>query len=168
MGCVWGIAPISDGMKACAAMLVGGALTFAAAGPAVADTGIPNRAADPVVLTANQTPRLIGADPDDVVAFTWDGGWVQVPVQVDERKRADYRVIRQRSMSSAQFTEMVYADPDTWTGADGVPQRPTGNPVSGTPIPGTTGARTSMSTTRSRCWPPMPVTPVPASPIRRG
>src|SRR5688572_1952369 len=29
---------------------------------------------------------LLGADPSKLVAFRWNGGWEQVPVQVDERE----------------------------------------------------------------------------------
>jgi len=44
------------------------------------------RPSDPVVLTGAQVPRLLGADPQHVVAFSWDGSaWHQIPVQVDER-----------------------------------------------------------------------------------
>lgn len=115
-------------------------LLMAAAGsPASAATGLPNREADPVVLTGSQVPRLLGSAPEQVVAFRWDGAWKQVPVQVDERKVADFRVIRQRSMGNTQFMAEVYADPNTWTGADGEAQRPTGSPVNGDPIPGTAG-----------------------------
>jgi hypothetical protein len=102
-----------------------------------AAVGVPDRGADPVVLTGSSTPALIGIPPGEVVAFRWDGAWKQVPVQVDERKIADYRVIRQLPMSSKGFKAEVYADPDTYAGADGVAQMSTTSPS--VPVPGTEG-----------------------------
>ncbi|HTU15515.1 MAG TPA: hypothetical protein VMF31_09980 [Solirubrobacterales bacterium] len=124
---------------ACAVAMAVGALLGLSASAATAATGIPSREADPVVLTGVQTPSLIGAAPERIVAFSWDGSWKQIPVQVDERKVADYRVIRRWGPGSTQFMAEVYADPKTWTGADGEPQRPANDPVDGAPIPGTTG-----------------------------
>ncbi len=44
------------------------------------------RPSDPIVLTGAQVPGLLGADPQHVVGFAWDGSaWHQIPVQVDER-----------------------------------------------------------------------------------
>jgi len=136
---VWGIDLTKACGRAAATLLAGSLIMVAGASAAQAAIGLANREADPVVLTGNQIPGLIGAAPSDIVAFRWDGSWKRVPVQVDERKVADLRVIRQRPMSNPQFIAEVYADPNTWTGADGTPQRPTGNPVNGDPIPGTTG-----------------------------
>lgn len=45
-----------------------------------------DRPEDPVVMTGNQLPKLLGTDPYHVVGFSWDGSaWHQVPVQADER-----------------------------------------------------------------------------------
>ena len=44
---------------------------------------------DPVVITGAQVPSLSSVAAGDVVAFSWVGGWRQVPVQVDERKQVD-------------------------------------------------------------------------------
>ncbi len=104
-------------------------------GASSATAAVADREADPVVLTGAQTPALIGIAPDQVVAFSWNGAWKQIPVQVDERKIADYGVIRQ--ISSARFQGEAYADPNTYTGADGVPQMTTGS--SSVPVSGTTG-----------------------------
>ncbi|MGK2932117.1 MAG: hypothetical protein ACSLFD_05030, partial [Solirubrobacterales bacterium] len=106
-------------------------------GVTTASGAVSGREADPVVLTGNQAPALIGAAPEDVVAFSWNGAWKQIPVQVDERKIADYRVIRQRSMSGVEFRSEVYADPDAYAGADGVAQMSTDSPS--VPVPGTAG-----------------------------
>ena len=44
------------------------------------------RPADPVVLTGADVPRLVGVKPGKIVAYRYyDGSWLQVPVQVDER-----------------------------------------------------------------------------------
>lgn len=118
-------------------MIAAGAMLMATGQVANAATGLPDREADPVVLTGSQLPDLLGAVPGRIVAFSWDGSWKQVPVQVDERKVADFRVIRRLSMNGAEFTAEVYADPDTWTGADGVPQLRTQAPFDA--IPGTAG-----------------------------
>ncbi len=105
-------------------------------GVAAASGAVAGREADPVVLTGAQTPALIGIAPDEVVAFSWNGAWKQIPVQVDERKIADYRVIR-NTTEFASFKGEVYADPGTWTGADGVPQMTVGSLA--VPVEGTTG-----------------------------
>jgi len=120
---------------------------FCYAGTARAD--LPeSRDVQPVVMTGGETPRLLGARPGRVVAFAWfEGwsrvptGWFQIPVQVDERKMIDLRPVSQRNMDEDEFKTMAYADPDTWTEADGVAQTATapGNPGSGSPIPGTAG-----------------------------
>ena len=45
-----------------------------------------NQPDDPIVLTGADTPALVGAAPQHVVGFSWDGSaWHQIPVQVDER-----------------------------------------------------------------------------------
>ncbi|MGA7436357.1 MAG: hypothetical protein WBW44_12185 [Solirubrobacterales bacterium] len=128
--------------KACrpfvAFIAAAGFMFVAVCSMANAATGLPEREADPVVLTGSQLPGLIGAVPGEIVAFSWDGSWKQVPVQVDERKIADFRAVRQVPMYNAQFMAEVYADPNTWTGADGVPQKPTNLP-NGDPIPDTAG-----------------------------
>lgn len=133
MRSVWGTTQKTKMISAALAALTAGLML--AATPAGAATGLPGRTADPVVLKGSQTPLLAGIDPDKVVAFTYDGGWRQIAVQVDERKVADFGLIRQ---IDRPFLHEAYADPNTWTGADGVGQRPVGDPE-GDPVPGTTG-----------------------------
>ena len=41
-----------------------------------------DRDRDPVVLTGAELPSLLGLAPSAVVAFRYQGGWVQIPVQV--------------------------------------------------------------------------------------
>ena len=44
------------------------------------------RPSDPVVLTGNALPKLLGAAPAHIVGFSLDGKqWHQIPVEVDER-----------------------------------------------------------------------------------
>ena len=105
-------------------LFLAGLIGFCLAGPAVATASLDQRDSEPVVVTGADTPRLAGTDPDVVVAFSWiDSAWLQVPVQVDERKMIDFRPVRQLNFNSDnEFRAMAYADPDTWAEADGVPQ----------------------------------------------
>lgn len=104
-------------MRARALICIALGLTAAAApAPAAsAATGVPGRGSDPVVLVGADAPSLLGAAPGRVVAFSYDGGWEQVPVQVDERAVVDYGVVRQQGNG---FDHEAYADPGTFAGAD--------------------------------------------------
>jgi hypothetical protein len=91
------------------------------AGPALAAGGSTlARPADPVVLTGADVPTLIGTMPNSIVAFRYDGGWTQIPVQVDERFVQNFQTIYHVSVSplNANTTQFVYADTGTYTGAD--------------------------------------------------
>lgn len=95
------------------------AATFLAPATADASTGVPGRDSEPLVVTGNDVPALLGAEPAHVVAFHWDDGWKQVPVQVDERKTVDYTAVRQGNQASGRpFSALAYADPGTFAGAD--------------------------------------------------
>jgi hypothetical protein len=72
---------------------------------------------DPVVLTGSQVPALSSTAAGDVVAFRYLENWGQVPVQVDERKTVDLGAVY--NGANLGFTTTVYADPNTFTGADG-------------------------------------------------
>ena len=76
-----------------------------------------NRPEDPVVLTGAQVASLADVSAGDVVAFRWVNGWDQVPVQVDERKTVDFGTVY--NSTAMGFVTTVYADPGTFTGADG-------------------------------------------------
>lgn len=90
--------------------------------------GLTRRPADPVVLIGGQVPGLNVA-PGDIVGFAWRDGWVQVPVQVDERVVADFCAVYAEALlgdgapcnTSQTITTIFYADPNTHTGADGDP-----------------------------------------------
>jgi hypothetical protein len=84
-----------------------------------------NRPIDPVVLTGQQLSGLVGTQPNRIVAFATAGsGWAQIPVQVDERKdttmAAVYNLPTTQTFygSSINVPVKVYADPNTFTGAD--------------------------------------------------
>ncbi|MEZ5243473.1 MAG: hypothetical protein R2707_00130 [Acidimicrobiales bacterium] len=88
----------------------------------------------PVVLTGADLGVVgLGLVPDRALAFRWDGttgDWVQIPVQVDERVVADFGTVPANntvagvpgtiygSGTNSGVTALVYADADTWVGAD--------------------------------------------------
>lgn len=77
------------------------------------------RPGDPVVLTGNALPKLVGQDPVHVVAFAWDGSkWTQVPVQVDQRDLVNPGQIYNRPAASwaklpdgSAYKILVYTPP---------------------------------------------------------
>lgn len=71
---------------------------------------------DPIVLTGADLSSLVGTDPARVVAFRYAAGWVQVPVQVDERAVVDFGTIYHIAPSG--FTVLTYTDAGTFTGPD--------------------------------------------------
>jgi len=79
------------------------------------------RNADPVVLQGSQAQRVLGAAPGNVVAFRWQDGWRQVPVQVDERAvvhiGSAYGPISS-SFGSVPVPVLTYTDPNTFIGSD--------------------------------------------------
>ena len=75
-----------------------------------------NRLADPVVLTGASIPSLVGIAPADLVAFRYDGGWQQIPVQVDERAVVDFRVAMNWGTGGLQ--RLDYTDAGAFTGPD--------------------------------------------------
>lgn len=94
---------------------------------------------DPVVVSGAELPALAGVAPERVVAFRYKRTrsgrhekWKQIPVQVDERKVADFgSVPGSNSAPGADgtvygtppigLTALQYADPDTFVGADSDP-----------------------------------------------
>jgi hypothetical protein len=77
------------------------------------------RPEDPVVLKGSDVPSLSSVAAGDVVAFRWLNAWQQVPVQVDERKQVDLGTVY--NGAAMGFVTTVYADPNTFTGADANP-----------------------------------------------
>ena len=75
------------------------------------------RPEDPVVLRGSDLPRLIGAQPDKVLAFRYlNGQWDQVPVQVDERALIDLGTVYNEPANNVKV--LTYTDPNTFAGPD--------------------------------------------------
>ncbi len=81
-----------------------------------------NRPEDPVVVTGADVSSLIGAAPGTVVAFRYDGGWVQIPVQVDERDVKTFATVYNgQGGITGPETQLFYTDANMWTGPDSDP-----------------------------------------------
>jgi hypothetical protein len=78
-----------------------------------------DRPSDPIVLTGADVASLQGLAPGDVVAFRYDGGWVQIPVQVDERDMLDVGEVYNSDPVGIVYLD--YTDPDTFAGPDSDP-----------------------------------------------
>jgi len=85
-----------------------------------------SRPADPVVLKGADLPMFKGTAPDSLVAFRYEGGWVQIPIQVDERDVRSYGEIYNFLISFGlgsrgslhPFFDEFYTDPGTYMGPD--------------------------------------------------
>lgn len=86
----------------------------AAAGAA----GTLDRPLDPVVLTGSELPLLTGLDPSSVVGFRFDGGWIQIPIQIDERNTVTYDQVYDSTSYGADIPVLAYTDEGTYVGAD--------------------------------------------------
>lgn len=71
---------------------------------------------EPVVLTGAELAELLGADPGHIVAFRYEEGWVQIPVQVDERAVVDFGTVY--GTAPTGYTFETYTDAGTFTGPD--------------------------------------------------
>jgi hypothetical protein len=60
---------------------------------------------------------LIGLDPNHIVAFRYEGAWVQIPLQVDELHVVTFEQVYNTTMS-APISILAYSDPGTYAGAD--------------------------------------------------
>jgi hypothetical protein len=91
-----------------------------------------NRPHDPVVIMGQDLPAFNGVSPALIVGFRYDAGWHQIPVQVDERDTRDLGNIYNAGCPGGSaagqaytppcgFTELVYTDPNTFTGPDSNP-----------------------------------------------
>ena len=87
------------------------------------------RDGDPVVLTGVDVQGLEGVSASDVVGYARrDGAWQLIPIQVDERVVVDVCEVYGKSSGRWEqepacktdqvLTSLVYADPQTYTGAD--------------------------------------------------
>ncbi|MHC4443543.1 MAG: hypothetical protein ACYTBZ_04585 [Planctomycetota bacterium] len=78
-----------------------------------------DRDRDPVVITGIDLSLMLGLPVNEVVAFRYQGGWQQIPVQIDERKVVDYGIVYNTDPVSLYTT--AYADSSTYTGPDDDP-----------------------------------------------
>ena len=100
---------------AIAIVLLAGALQ-----PAHAGSSPLTRDQDPVVLTGNEIPSLVGTAVDRIVGFRRDGGgWTQIPVQIDERELLDLSQVYDAAPVGVEG--LVYTDAGTYIGADSDP-----------------------------------------------
>jgi hypothetical protein len=90
-----------------------------------------SRPADPAILKGEDLPMFKGAAPDSLVAFRYEGGWTQIPVQVDERDVRSYgeiydfldhwSLVGDPDVDGDElypYLEEFYTDPDTYMGPD--------------------------------------------------
>lgn len=93
-----------------------------------------SRLGQPSVMTGADLPTLVGEDPDAIVAFRRvirndDPVWVQIPVQIDERKVVAFGTQPPNNTTpgvegtvyghgSGGPTALQYVDPTTWVGPD--------------------------------------------------
>ena len=91
-------------------------LCLASLGAVALNAGPLQRPLDPVVLSGAELPMLIGQPPERIVAFGYQSGWRQIPVQVDERVVVDYGQVY--GTIPVGLSTLAYADPNTFTGPD--------------------------------------------------
>ena len=48
----------------------------------------------PVVINGSQLQELIGASIHSIVAYKFDGDWIQIPLQIDEKHWQDWATIK--------------------------------------------------------------------------
>ncbi|MEM1324887.1 MAG: T9SS type A sorting domain-containing protein [Bacteroidota bacterium] len=84
-----------------------------------------NRDCDPVVLLGNELSCMVGQAPTDIVGFKYENGnWIQVPVQIDERRlmntESPFTLAGCNPNIQPGHTWQVhfYTDPNTDVGAD--------------------------------------------------
>jgi hypothetical protein len=76
----------------------------------------PRQGSDPIVMTGTELDRLLGTAPERIVAFAYAPGWVQVPVQVDERAVNDFGIVYDADPTG--ITALAYCDAWTFMGPD--------------------------------------------------
>jgi len=85
-----------------------------------------SRPAEPAILKGEDLPIFRGTAPDSLVAFRYEGGWVQIPIQVDERDVRSYGEIYNFLISFGlgsdgslhPFVDEFYTDQGTYMGPD--------------------------------------------------
>jgi hypothetical protein len=81
-----------------------------------------DRDRDPVVMTGLDLPTFSGAQVDRIAAFRYEAGWIQIPVQIDERDTVDFRDVYNNILPwPVPIWTLAYSDPTTYTGPDSDP-----------------------------------------------
>jgi hypothetical protein len=88
------------------------------ASPSIAASPL-DRDSDPVIITGIDLSNFIGIQPDAIVGFRYESGWIQVPVQVDERTIIDFGAVYNEPPIG--ITTWTYSDTSTFVGADSDP-----------------------------------------------
>jgi hypothetical protein len=88
---------------------------------AVSHASTLDRDRDPVVLTGSDLPSLLGLSPSTVVAFRYQGGWVQIPEQIDERDTVTFNQVYGGGWPQLEIDVETYTDSGTYVGADSDP-----------------------------------------------
>ena len=68
-------------------------------------------------MTGLDLPSL-SVPVDRIAAFRYQGGWVQIPAQVDERHLVDYGTVYDYEAGPIGILTLAYADSSTYTGPD--------------------------------------------------
>jgi len=102
-------------------MPIGLLLLCALTTSSIAHSSSLTRDRDPVVLEGSDLPALEGLAPSSVVAFRFEGTWVQIPVQIDERDTVTFTQVYGGAYPQAEIDVETYTDPGTYVGADSNP-----------------------------------------------
>jgi len=78
-----------------------------------------DRDRDPVVMTGLELPPFSGVPVDRIAAFRYQAGWVQIPLQIDERDWVDFGTVYDQA--PVGIVTLAYTDPTTYSGADSDP-----------------------------------------------
>jgi hypothetical protein len=78
-----------------------------------------DRDRDPVVMTGLDLPAFSGAPVDRIAAFRYQGGWIQIPVQIDERDLVDFGTVYDQAPTG--IATLTYTDGATYAGPDSDP-----------------------------------------------
>ena len=78
-----------------------------------------NRDNDPVVIAGMELRSLNRVAVDHIVGFRFQDSWEQIPIQIDERKYVDFRVVY--GNTAVGHGILAYADPNTYVGPDTYP-----------------------------------------------
>ena len=75
-----------------------------------------DRDSDPVIISGIDLSNFIGLQPDVIIGFRYESGWIQVPIQVDERTIIDFGTVYNEEPIG--ITTWTYTDTSTFVGGD--------------------------------------------------